>query len=73
MYLPRQPTINMEGETEMKWFVKTSYGYINPRGLIEHVIFAYRLPKAWMSYSKIMRREKALADMAKLDQEIGAI
>lgn len=39
------------------WFIETSYGYINPRGLLEHVNFIVRLPRAAHGFLKIMRHE----------------
>ena len=39
----------------MLWFLKTSYSYINPRGLIEHLKFLRRLPVAALKFRRCMR------------------
>lgn len=42
----------------MIWFVKYSYRYVAPRGLIEHIKFLYRIPGASFFYWNALRRDK---------------
>ena len=39
----------------MKWFLKTSYSYIDPRGLVGHLKFVWRLPRAAMKFWRLTR------------------
>lgn len=36
----------------MIWFIKTSYRYINPNGIIGHFKFLKDLPKAWSNFKE---------------------
>lgn len=36
------------------WFVETSYGYVNPRGLLGHIKFIVELPFAAHRFLKSM-------------------
>ena len=37
------------------WFLETSYGYINPRGLREHVSFSVGFFPAWFGFRRAMK------------------
>jgi len=39
----------------MMWFITTSYSYVNPRGVMEHVSFVARFPRAAWIYWRLMR------------------
>ena len=36
------------------WFVETSYSYVAPRGLVEHVKFFRDLPGAYLRFRRVM-------------------
>jgi hypothetical protein len=42
-------------EHPLLWFVETSYGYVNPRGVLEHLKFVFDLPRASFKFLKSMR------------------
>ena len=39
----------------MIWFIRTSYGYINPNGFVEHLQFVVDLPGAYIRFRSSMR------------------
>lgn len=39
----------------MREFIKDSYSYINPNGVLEHVWFVLRLPVAGFKFYTLMR------------------
>lgn len=41
----------------MFWFLKKSYKYINPKGMMKHLGFLRRLPKAYIDFCKFQRED----------------
>jgi len=46
----------------MWWFIRTSYSYINPRGVRQHIRFLRDLPGAYRRYAKCMRKAELDGD-----------
>jgi len=47
--------ISNERDSGFLWFLETSYGYITPRGFLEHVSFLVKFPSAWLGFRKSMK------------------
>jgi len=52
--------ISSEGEFGFLWFLETSYGYMNPRGVLEHLSFAARFIGVYLEYRRAMKVEDQL-------------
>jgi len=47
--------ISNESDAGVLWFFETSYNYINPRGILGHMLFAFQLPMATLKFCRSMK------------------